>query len=119
MALTPILDEPLAGPVYLRSSNHRLPDLVADLHGLVNIEAVARIDSVDGGLRATFTDIPDAPITKVMISMQGGRRGLIVNSANLCNEEPRGTVHAEGHNGKQLVLHPKLRVKCRRGQTSR
>ena len=32
-ATTPILDKPLSGPVYLRSSSHKLPDLVVDLHG--------------------------------------------------------------------------------------
>ena len=32
-AYTPLLDEPLRGPVYLRSSSHKLPDLVFDLHG--------------------------------------------------------------------------------------
>ena len=48
-AWTPLLDEPLEGPVYLRSSNHKLPDLVFDLHGLVDIEVAARIDSIRGG----------------------------------------------------------------------
>src|SRR6202789_419107 len=31
-ATTPLLDEPLSGPVYLRSSSHNLPDLAAALH---------------------------------------------------------------------------------------
>ena len=44
-AFTPLLDEPLKGPVYLRSSDNKLPDLVFDLHGLVDFEAVAAIDS--------------------------------------------------------------------------
>jgi hypothetical protein len=118
-AVTPILDSPLAGPVYLRSSRHRLPDLVVDLHGLFDIEAVARIDSVRGSLRATFTGLPDAPITKVIMSMRGGKRGLLVNSTNLCDAEPHAEVHAEGQNGKQSGLHPKLRVNCPRGRTPR
>ena len=37
-AFTPLLDKPLEGPVYLRSSNNLLPDLVADLHGQVDID---------------------------------------------------------------------------------
>ena len=32
-AITPLLDQPLSGPVYLRSSEHKLPDLVAALEG--------------------------------------------------------------------------------------
>ena len=35
-AWTPLLDAPLEGPVYLRSSNHVLPDLVADLNGQIH-----------------------------------------------------------------------------------
>ncbi len=73
-AITPLLDEPLEGPVYLRSSDHNLPDFVADLRGLVDVEAVARIDSKRGGIRATFEDTPDAPLTKVVVNMQGGKR---------------------------------------------
>ena len=53
-AWSPMLEEPLSGPVFLRSSNHNLPDFVATLHGIVDVEAIARIDSVHGGIRATF-----------------------------------------------------------------
>lgn len=49
---------PWKGPAYLRSSNHQLPDLVFALHGIVDIEAVGRIDSVHGGIRASFEGIP-------------------------------------------------------------
>ena len=35
IARTPILDAPLSGPVYLVTSNHKLPDLVAALEGQV------------------------------------------------------------------------------------
>jgi hypothetical protein len=63
----------LEGPVWLRSSDHKLPDLVFDLHGIVDIEVSARIDSVRGGIRSTLTDLPDAPISKVVLQMQGGQ----------------------------------------------
>ena len=48
---TPLLAEPLSGPVYLRSSRHLLPDLVLALRGQIEIEAVGRIDSVRLGRR--------------------------------------------------------------------
>ena len=89
-ALTPLLDEPLQGPVYLRSSSHPLPDMVLALYlGKIEIEAVGRIDSVNGGIRATFDSIPDAPITKVVLRMQGARKGLIVNSTEICARTQR------------------------------
>jgi hypothetical protein len=118
-AFTPILDEPLSGPAYLRSSNHNLPDLVFDLHGLVDVEASARIDSVKGGIRATFEDVPDAPLTKVVIDMQGGKKGLIVNSRNLCSGANRANVQLEAHNGKRLRIRPALRPLGCKGASSK
>jgi hypothetical protein len=109
-AVTPLLDEPLEGPVYLRSSNNKLPDFVADLQGLIDVEAVARIDSVRGGIRATFSEVPDAPLTKVVVQMQGAKKGLIVNSRNLCRGENRAAVRLRAHNGKARNLRPVVKA---------
>lgn len=111
-AYTPILDEPLKGPVLLRSSSNDLPDLVFDLHGLVDIEASARIDSHKGAIRATVEEIPDAPISKVVISMRGGQKSLVVNSRDLCKGTHRGALLMRGHNGKPLNAKPKVKAKC-------
>ena len=43
-AVTPLLDQPLEGPVYLRSSSHKLPDLVVDLQGQIDIELDGRVN---------------------------------------------------------------------------
>lgn len=108
-AFTPLLSEPLEGPVYLRSSNHNLPDLVFDLHGLVDFEAVGRVDSRHGGIRATFTKVPDAPISKVVLRMQGAKKGLIVNSTDLCKAKHRVAALFTAHNGKVAAIKPVLR----------
>jgi hypothetical protein len=113
-AFTPVLSEPLEGPVYLRSSNHKLPDFVAALHGLVDVEAVARIDSKHGGIRATFTEVPDAPISKVVVNMEGGKKGLIVNSTNLCAAKHHADADFEGHNAKQLSAKPLVGASCKK-----
>jgi hypothetical protein len=100
-AVTPLLDKPLEGPVYMRSSNHPLPDLVADLKGQFDIELAGRIDSANGGIRNTFETVPDAPVTKFVLKMKGGKKSLLVNSRNLCKGKPaRATVHMVGQNGK-------------------
>ncbi|HEX2097321.1 MAG TPA: hypothetical protein VHF50_08140 [Solirubrobacterales bacterium] len=124
-AFTPLLDEPLRGPVYLRSSDNDLPDLVLDLHGLVDIEASARIDSIRGGIRARFSSIPDAPVTKVIVNMRGKGKGLIVNSRDLCRRiegvgKPRAGLGMRGQNGRALRVRTPVRAKCReRGQDKR
>jgi hypothetical protein len=113
-AYTPLLDEPLQGPVYLRSSNNRLPDLVADLHGQIDVELAGRIDSFKGGIRTTFDRVPDAPVTKFVLSMKGGRKGLLVNSRNLCRSTNRATVLMDGQNGKTADQNPAVANSCKR-----
>ncbi len=115
-AWSPLLDEPLSGPVYLRSSSHNLPDFVADLHGIVDVEAVARIDSKAGGIRATFTDVPDAPLSKVVVQMQGAKKGLIVNSTDLCKGKHRANAAFSAHNGKRLNAKPLVQASCGGGR---
>jgi len=112
-AVTPLLGEPLSGPVYLRSSNHPLPDLVAALHsGKVDIDLAGRIDSVNGGIRNSFEAVPDAPVTKFTLEMQGGKKGLLVNSTNICRGKHRASATFTGQNGKRLESHPLLKAKC-------
>src|SRR5664279_3581852 len=84
-AVTPLLEEPLTGGVYLRSSSNLLPELVAVLHGRgVRIVIEGRVDSHNGGLRGSFEGLPDAPVTKFTMVLNGGKRGLLVNEKNLC-----------------------------------
>jgi hypothetical protein len=115
-AWTPLLDEPLEGPVYLRSSSHKLPDLVFDLHGLVDVEVATRIDSSHGGIRATVEDAPDAPLSKVLLNMQGQKKGLIINSRDLCGATSKANVEFTGHNGKVLSAKPVMRAECGGGK---
>lgn len=113
-AWSPLLDEPLRGPVYLRAGSHKLPDLVALLGGPIDIEAVARVDSVRGRLRVTFQALPDLPLRKLMLTMHGGEKGLLVNTAGLCGSRLRAGVDLRAHSGKVRQLAPVVRTECRR-----
>jgi hypothetical protein len=107
-AVTPLLDTPLAGPVYLRSSNHPLPDLVAKLGGQLEIDLVGRIDSKNGGIRTSFDSVPDAPVTKFVLQMKGGKKGLLTNSTDICRGSHRATVQMKAQNGRVAQLRPTL-----------
>jgi hypothetical protein len=114
-ATTPLLDGPLKGPVYLRSSNHELPDLVAALNGQVDVVLDGRIDSVKGSLRTTYSTVPDVPVSKFVLTVRGGkRRGLLVNSSNLCAKRYRVIARFRGQNGKKANQRPKLRTPCKK-----
>jgi hypothetical protein len=73
---------------------------------------VTRIDSVKGGIRATVEDSPDAPLSKVLLKMQGAQKGLIVNSRNLCGSTNRAGVQFIGHNGKEFDAKPVMAPDC-------
>jgi hypothetical protein len=118
-AITPLLDRPLSGPVYLRSSNHQLPDLVMLLGGELEIELAGRVDSINGGIRTSFEGTPDAPVTSFKLKMQGGRKGLLVNSTDLCRKFHRATAKFTGQNGRAVTLRPRLRASCGKGHSRR
>ncbi len=121
-AITPLLDEPVKGPVYLRSSSHPLPDLVAALHsGKIDVDLVGRIDSVrNGQIRNTFEKVPDAPVTKFTLEMQGGKKGLLVNSTNLCRRANRAIAEFTGQNGKVHNFNPVLKAaNCGKGASKK
>jgi hypothetical protein len=115
---TPLLDYDLAGHVYLRSSDNLLPDVVPDLRGPsyqpIKLETAGRTDSIRGGIRTTIDFVPDAPFTKAVVALQGGNKGLLVNSRNICDRVYRATVRYTAHNGLAYTAHPALRAKCGR-----
>ena len=113
-AFTPLLGKPLEGPVYLRSSNNTLPDMVAHLQGQVDIDLVGRIDSFKGGIRTTFDRVPDVPVTKFVMILPGGKKGLLVNSRSLCAKPVKGIIQLKGQNGKKANKRQKLRTPCKK-----
>jgi hypothetical protein len=114
VAFTPLLGKPLRGPVYLRSSNNLLPDLVAHLRGQVDIDLVGRIDSFRGGLRTTFGRVPDVPVTKFVMTLPGGKHGLLVNSTNVCAKPVKAIIRIKAQNGRKANRRSKLRTPCRK-----
>jgi hypothetical protein len=117
-AKSPLFDEQLSGPVYLRSSSNPLPDLVVALKGPatlpIEVDLSSRVDSIHGGIRNTFEVVPDAPVTEFSLSIQGGKKkGLLENSKNLCTSVNRATAKFSAQNGRSITLHPALQIACK------
>lgn len=116
-ASSPLLGYPLEGPIYLRSSSHKLPDVLAVLKGPpsqpIEIDLDGRVDSVNGGIRTRFEMVPDAPVTKAVVTLQGGKKGLFQNSTNICRGSNRATVKMDAQNGKFYDTRPLLQVSCK------
>ena len=117
-ATTPLLDNPLSGPVYLRSSDNPLPDLVAALRGPdsqpIEVVLAGRIDSVRGGIRTSFEAVPDQPVSTFTLKMQGGKKGLLVNSRNICKSTAKATAKFTAQNGRTASLRPVLKNACKK-----
>ena len=119
-AYSPLLDRPLEGLVYFRSNGgeRELPDLVVALTGQINVNLVGFIDSVGrkgsdvSRVRNTFASVPDAPVSRFVLELFGGKKGLLQNSTNLCKTKNRATVKMDGQNGKTHDFKPVVRAKC-------
>jgi hypothetical protein len=125
-ATSPLLDQPLEGPVYLRSSSHELPDMVAVLKGPlsfpIEIDVEGHVDSAFhrlpsgesiGLLRTTFETVPDAPVSQFTLDLRGGKAGILVNSTNLCDRVNRATAKFTAQSGKAVTLHPVMQNSCK------
>jgi len=101
-AKSPLLDKKLQGKVYLVSSNNKLPDLLVDLRGQVEIYLRGAISSGStGGLKTVFRTVPDVPVSKFVLNMKGGKKSLLVNSVNTCAKPQRAIVNMKAQNGKK------------------
>jgi hypothetical protein len=119
-AWTPLLDHPIEGYVYLRSNGgeRKLPDLVAALNGQVSIALWGKVDSGNNkGIRNTFEVVPDAPVSRFVLEMNGGKKGLLVNSENLCKAakaQRTAIVRLTGQNGKVHAFKPLVQNQCKK-----
>ena len=87
--VTPLLGQPLSGPVYFvqGTGSSPLPSLLVTLRGQValDLRSTTAINSA-GRLVTTFTPIPDAPLSSFTLSLNGGPGGILVEGAGgLCS----------------------------------
>jgi hypothetical protein len=114
---TPLLEKPLRGDVYLVGGfGYKLPALVAELDGQIRVLAVSKVDSgPNHGIRSTFETIPDAPVSRFVLEMKGGRKySLLENSENLCAKPQKAIANFTAQNGKVLQTKPVIGNDCKK-----
>lgn len=107
--VSPFLDGPAEGTVYLVAPSHRLPELLAEVHsGPLRFVLHGRTAIHNGRFGVVIPAIPDIPLSRAVLSLDGGRRGLFVNSRSLCGGAGRAEASLSAHSGKrrQLRLRP-------------
>jgi hypothetical protein len=114
-AWTPLLDKPLEGPVYLVGGyGYKLPALVAELNGQIRVVLKGKVDSgPNKGIRNTFEAVPDAPVSRFVLEMKGGKKyGLLENSENLCQKPQRAIARFTAQNGLVDQSKPLIANQC-------
>ncbi len=117
-ATTPLLADPVEGPVYLKASDNTLPDLAADLNGEIDIDLFGRIDQTKGKrinrIRNTFDIVPDVPVSSFELTLDGGSDGLLVNSRNICAAKlsQKVSIDLRAHNEMRLSESPLIGSAC-------
>jgi hypothetical protein len=89
-AITPLLADPLTGPVYLvEAPGGGLPQLGIALSGLLPVKLRASV-SVGAGTRlvSTLDGLPDVPLSSFKLVLDGGDNGLLVSGQDLCAGQP-------------------------------
>jgi hypothetical protein len=112
-ATTPILNEPLSGPVYFVKNIRKdpksgrdirtLPKLVIPLVGQngVKLTLTGTSDVVDDQLVTTFDNIPDAPVSSFKLNIIGGKGGiLVVSGTDICKATQIADQQINGQNTK-------------------
>ena len=113
-AYTPLLDEPLERPrLPAIQPRTRAPRPARALHSSVaDFDLVGRVDSVgEGQIRNTFEAVPDAPVSRFVLEMDGGPRGLLENSPQPLPDRSRAIVRFVGQNGKIRDFKPRVKPK--------
>ncbi len=110
---TPLLDQPLSGPVYAVSGGGGLPRLAFVLNGQVPLVPRAKTSSVENGaLKTVVPTVPDAPIGEFRLTLLGAKQGYLVNTRNLCNKPVLNTVEYVAQNGRKLTQNVKVKAPC-------
>jgi hypothetical protein len=112
-ARTPILNQPLTGPVYFVKNIRKdpksgreirtLPKLVIPLTGEngLRLNIVGTSNVVDDRLVTTFDNIPDAPVSDFALTIDGGQHGILtVSGTDICKATQIAAQQVDGHNGK-------------------
>jgi hypothetical protein len=111
---TPLLDQPLSGPVYAVSGSGGLPRLAFLLNGQVNLLPRAESKTVRGGLKTTVPVVPDAPIGHFHLIIFGGKHGYLSNTSDLCRHAPKIQIAYAGQNEKSVSEAVKVGDRCGR-----
>jgi hypothetical protein len=63
--------------------------------------------------------VPDAPVEKFVLELKGGKKGLLVNSTDVCKGTHKALAAFTGQNGRLHEFEPALEAQCGKGGKSK
>ena len=103
MAHTPLLAQPLTGPVVTAAvPGQALPGVRMDLSGAATLSLTGTVE-ISPVLRTTFAGIPDVPLERFELTFDAGR-ALLTRTDFCVGPVPRVTADLSGHNGATAHL---------------
>jgi hypothetical protein len=128
-ASSPLLNRPLAGNVYFvknvrtdkRTGNQirTLPMIVVALRGEIAINLHGESSSTRAGkLVSTFATIPDAPVDRFNLNINGGRNGILTvtrtrrSKIDICARRQVAQADIDGHNGRRGDQDVRIKTPC-------
>jgi hypothetical protein len=112
-AATPLLAHPLTGNVYLSSKAvGQLPGLTIQLADPIPLRLEGSVELTPSGLKTTFTGLPDVPLSRFALNLDGGAAGAFQISDDLCELSAPPTVTASfvAQSGKQAAETKPMKV---------
>lgn len=112
-AVTPLLPIPLSGPVRLVTPKAGgLPVLKVQLSGPLTLTLTGKTAlTKTGRVQNTFAGIPDVPLSRFELALNGGKGGILLNVTSLkCGQRLRGTGDFVGHSGARRSVTGRFEV---------
>jgi hypothetical protein len=120
VALSPLLRDPVSGPVFLvkrPAGQPGLPRLVVQLRTPIalQLDGIVNIGRRNG-IATTFPVVPDLPVTRFTLRFHGGAFGALALTRNVCRaRRGRRALHLPatfaGQNGRRVTLRPRIAVR--------
>jgi hypothetical protein len=112
---TPLLPAPLEGPVLIvKPAGGVLPELSLELRGPINLRLRATVGfGPHGRLKTIFDGIPDVPLSRLALTLTGGKDGILTAGRDLCGASaPSFDALFQSHSGVQRTTTVNAKVPC-------
>ncbi len=109
-----LLGSTLRGDVYLISGKRGHVGLGLDLGGAFDIDLRARLSAAERRARIAFNRVPDASLAKLELSLDGGKKSLLVNRRDVCADRKlrRAKQRLVAQSGKRVKRAVKIKAAC-------